>query len=125
MVTRLFPLGVNFSFEDRSYKLGETIDLTVELSPRRDMEVREGRMDLVCEERWTDVSTEGVLVGGSGRGSGHLIPKQVVRHHREPYLHSSVVFLQETQLRSGARTRYSAKLSSAPSPRLMRIRLRP
>jgi len=51
MVTRLFPLNVKVSFEDRPYKLGETISLTMELSPKRDMEIREGRVDLVCEER--------------------------------------------------------------------------
>ena len=32
------------------YKLGETINLTMELGPKRDMQVREGRVDLVCEE---------------------------------------------------------------------------
>ena len=112
MVTRLFPLGVKVSFEDRSYKLGETINLAVELSPKRDMEVREGRVDLVCEERWTDRST--VMVPQPIRGSrggvvvaGPMVPKQVTEHHRESYVHTSVVFAKDAQLRSGATTRYS------------------
>ena len=31
MVSRLFPTGIIFAFERRPYKLGETIDPTVEL----------------------------------------------------------------------------------------------
>ncbi len=51
MSSRLFPLGVKVSFEDRVYGLGETINLALELSPKRDMQAREGRVDLVCEEQ--------------------------------------------------------------------------
>ena len=51
MVSRLFPLGINIAFEQRPYKLGETIHVTVELVPRRDIRVREVRVDLVCETR--------------------------------------------------------------------------
>ena len=111
MVTRLFPLGVNFSFEDRVYRLGETINLAVELSPRRDMEVREGRVDLVCEEQWSDVGT--VRQGGA---RGMMVQKQVVEHRRESYLHSRVVFLQEAQLRSGATARHNARLEIGTEP---------
>ncbi len=39
-----------------------------------------------------------------------IFQEQVVEHHREAYLQSSVVFLQETQLRAGATARYSAGL---------------
>ena len=45
------------SFEGRRYKLGEAINLTMELSPKRDMEVSEGRVDSVCEEHWTESFT--------------------------------------------------------------------
>ena len=40
-------LNVKFSFEERPYKLGETINLTVELSAKRDME---GRPCIWCHE---------------------------------------------------------------------------
>ena len=47
MLSRLLPLGVNVRFENRIYKLGDTIDLALELSPRRDIEIREGSVELV------------------------------------------------------------------------------
>ncbi len=123
MLSRLFPLGVKISFEDRVYKLGETIDLTVELSPKRDMEVRGGRVDLVCEEHWTVRST--VMVPVSRRGGGHLapgavhaprIPKQVHKEYRETFVHSSVVFLEDARLASGRTSRYNARLEIQPEP---------
>ncbi len=77
MLSRLFPLGVKISFEDRVYKLGETIDITVELSPRRDMEVREGRVDLVCEESYQEtftVTRSRYRAVGSPRGGAPILP---------------------------------------------------
>ncbi len=67
MLSRLFPLEVKVSFEDRGYGLGETINLTVELSPRRDMEVREGHVDLLCEEHWTGVDKQLRLLSNRAR----------------------------------------------------------
>ena len=84
MLSRLRPLGVAVIFEDRTYKLGETVDLTLELSPRRDIEVREGRVDLVCDTRDTKVVS--VMIrrgplnpGAKGRARhGHFsVPRQI------------------------------------------------
>ena len=134
MLTRVFPLNVKVSFEDRPYKLGETINLTMELSPRRDMEVREGRVDLVCEEHWTESSTLMVPdrrsyggaagIGGAAgfRGAGAayvpppMVPKQATEEHRETYVHSSVVFLENAQLRSGVAARYNPRLDIDTEP---------
>ncbi len=119
MVTRLFPLNVKVSFEDRPYKLGETINLTVELSPKRDMEIREGRVDLVCEERWTEIYTIMVSGGRSVRMGGTIntppkIPKQVSKKHMKAYVHSSFVFLQDTRLDSTTRGSYRVSLETEP-----------
>ena len=125
MVSRLFPLGVKLNFEDRPYKLGETINLTIQLDPRGDTEVREGRVDLVCEERWREVFTVMVRPRGSWGGrstagaTGILlprVPRQVTQTHREAYVHSSVVFLAEAQLQSGTTGRYNARLEIQPEP---------
>ena len=128
MLSRLFPLGVKVSFENRDYKLGETINLTVELSPKRDMEVREGRVDLVCEERWTEVSTVMVPVSrpsrsaaASGTRGGPVpraprIPKQVHQEYRETFVHSTFVFLEDTRLASGKTGSYNARLEIKPEP---------
>ena len=74
MVSRLRPLDVNLVFEDRPYKLGETINLTMELTPRGDVEVREGRVDLMCEERWQEVSTVMVPVSWGGHLNQRHLP---------------------------------------------------
>ncbi len=130
MVTRLFPLNVKVSFEDRPYKLGETMNLTLELSPKRDVEVREGRVDLVCEEHWTEIFTVMVPDRRAARAQARLvmrsyvgtpppvpmIPKPVTKAHRESSVHSSVVFVEDAQLRSGATIKFSPILLIQPEP---------
>ena len=119
MVTRLFPLNVKVSFEDRPYKLGETINLTVELSPRRDMEIREGRVDLVCEEVWREVFTVMMPVRGHSpyaREHAPSVPQQRTNTHREAFVHSSVVFLENAQLRSGVAASYNLRLDIDTEP---------
>ena len=123
MVSRLFPLGVKIIFENRPYKLGETVNISVELEPRREQEVREGRIDLVCEERWTDVHTVRVQVNRPrvGTAIGALeptitVPKRVTESHRETYVHSSVVFLKDGRLHAGRVSRHSATLLILPNP---------
>jgi hypothetical protein len=57
MVYKLKPLEVGLEFEDRTYRLGDTINVTVDLNPRGDVHVREARVDLVCQERYWENST--------------------------------------------------------------------
>ena len=129
MVTRLRPLDVNLAFEDRLYKLGETIDLYLDLTARRELEVREGRVDLVCEERWaerftvmakvvTPLGTGGGVMsgGGSVRVITQTVPRQVYKEHKETYVHSSVVFLQDIRLDPAGTGRYDARLEIQPEP---------
>ena len=123
MLSRLFPVGVKITFEDRPYKLGETLNISVELEPRRDQEIREGRIDLVCEERWTEVHTVRVNVNrprvGSTSGAPEptiTMPKRVTESHRETYVHSSVVFLKDGRVQSGRVSRHNATLLILPKP---------
>ena len=130
-LTRIRPLDVKFELDDRPYKLGETMDIVVEVSARGDVEVREARVDLVCEEHYwesysvmvPDIKTgrsAGGLYGGPGTAAGYtpapLIPKQVNKEIRETYVHSSVVFLTDTWLRPGVTDRYNARLEVASEP---------
>ncbi len=120
MLSRLFPLGVKVSFEDRVYKLGETINLTVELSPRRDIDVREGRVDLIREEVWREVFTvmKPVKRGYAPVMSGHApsVSQQRTKTSREALVQSSVVFVEDTPLASGTTHSYSATLEIEPEP---------
>ena len=121
MVFRLRPLDVILTFEDRSYKLGETISCDVELVAKADVDVREARIDLVCQVHWGETYTvmvpavrpsrSGAMVGPTGGTyMPPNVPKQVSKDHKESYIHSSVVFLQDAQLQSDKRNMYQAML---------------
>ena len=125
MAFRLRPLDVILTFEDRSYKLGETINCDVELIAKTALDVREGRIDLVCQVHWAETYTvmvpavmpsrSGAMVGPTGSTySPPKIPKQVSKDHKESYIHSSVVFLQDAQLQSDRRNIYQARLEIQP-----------
>ena len=118
MISRLYPLGVELYFDDASYELGDSINIIVDVSARTDVEVREARVDLVCEERFTEVYS--VMVPASRpmpptRGMAAplptiKVPKRVAEEFKESYVHSSVEFAADTRLQSGTTTRYDVKL---------------
>ena len=115
MVSILFPVSINFAFERRSYKLGETIKLAVELIPRRDIEVREARVDLVCETRHTEVTT--ALVPPLPSQTSRLRErKRVSDTYTDTEVHSSIVFMENGRLTSGEATAYNIGLE-IPSER--------
>ena len=70
MVSRLTPVDVAISFEDRTYQLGESIRLDVELTPRMDVTAREARVELVCVARFTEIGSRqqyaGIARGDTG-----------------------------------------------------------
>ena len=115
MVSILFPVSIIFAFERRPYKLGETIDLTVELVPRRDIELREAGVDLVCEVRHTEVTTALVpsLPSQTPRGRTPMSmaeSKRVSETYRKVDVHSSIVFVENGRLTSGEATTYDVGL---------------
>ena len=122
MVSRFRPLDVKFVFEDRPYKLGETIEIEVELNARCDVEVREGRIDLMCEEHYKQTFSVAVTrsTGGGLRGGGPPITikenRQVTHTRDESYPHSSAIFLSEARLRSGETNRHKVRLMIGPEP---------
>ncbi len=125
ITSRLRPLDVKLVFEDHSYMLGETIELTVEMETTRDAEVREARVDLVCEERWTDVHTvmapaslrpPASATGGGGVYMPPSVPKRLTKEYKATSVHSSVVFLQDARLPSGTTATYRANLEIVPEP---------
>ena len=93
------PLDVGVSFDDRPYKLGERIDLGIELTSRKDVEVAEGRVELVCEERWAETwvrpdpmgRTPGMLRRGR-EIPGPQAPKREVKEYRNTFVHSAATF---------------------------------
>ena len=129
MLSRIRPLGIKLTFEDRFYKLGESIELEIELRPRIELEVIEGRVDLVCEERYIDVyikhypPTRNIMTRGgfSEPISMSGYSKRVTEQQRNTYVHSRIVFLKDARLKPGKSTVFKAKLDilSDPPPHAM------
>ena len=125
MLYKLHPLEVKLDFDDRVYKLGETIDVRVELVPGGDVTVREARVDLVCEQLYSRSDTA-VVMGYTGSGSiqgGNIhtstdrIPaRSQVKQRSESYFHSSVVLLKDSTLRPDSPNAHRMKLRIEPVP---------
>ena len=123
-VNWLQPVDVEVAFDEHTYGLGESIAATVKLIARREVEVREARLDLVCEERYAESYTVSVPSGqptdyGSPWGQFGVyrppkIPKKVDRDVRETYVHSSAVFLEGAMLNSGSAKQFSFDLCIKP-----------
>ena len=120
MFSRLRPLNVRLVFRDRVYRLGETISIVIELDARCDVVIREARVDLVCDQRWTDVSTVMVpeTAGFAGTefreptwSTANLrVPRQVTREHRESYVPCSAQFIDDARFDSGTTGSFGIKL---------------
>ena len=126
MVSRLWPLEMKVAFDDGPFELGQSVDLTIELTANRDSHIREARVDLVCEERYLEIFTVMVPVDNrasrAGRDVGNIIsmrakiPKKIHEEHVDTYVHSQVVFLENTVLQSGATHTYKTSLQIDPAP---------
>ncbi len=137
MISRLRPVDVQIDFEDRPYELGETVKLMVELDAKSDVDVREGRIDLVCEEYYLENYTVMVPAARPSRNMPAIsmtsisqvpsrIPKQVTREHRETFVHSSVEFITDTRLTSGTKDTYRLELeiNTEPPPHVKQAKLK-
>jgi hypothetical protein len=119
MVSRLRPLDLTISYDGRTYTAGESIDVTVEGSARRDCQVRQGRVDLVVEAKWTDRSTRTVEIpvyqqAGTGshvqQAGTRTEVKETVTNRKENTVHGRAVFLEAVDLTAGRPFRHSIQL---------------
>lgn len=110
------PLRIRLDFEDRPYRLQDSIDVMVELDPRRDLEVIEGRVDLVCEQRYTMTHVRYVSIGRppgvlrQGPPSPITHPKREIHEYTEEYPHSSFEFANSAPLRAKVKSQYRIRL---------------
>ncbi len=112
------PVRISMAFEDRPYKLGEPLHLVLELRPRRDVELAQGRVDLLCEERYAETyawsETPPPVAGLLSRTSKSVpvdnVPRQKVMEFVNSFVHSTVVILEDVRLQGGSTARYDVKL---------------
>ena len=115
----LSPVNIIMEFSDRPYTLGESINLAIELRARRDLQLAEGRLDLVCEERYAETYTRsaeppptaGLITKGDKAIPLDKVSKQVVKEFVESYVHSGAVFLEDESLAGGTSKRYEVGLN--------------
>ena len=112
------PLEINADFERREYGLGDTVEVHVALKARASVHVAQGRVELVCRERFHEVHT--VMVPASRPvvparfGGPQLpqirIPKRVTEEFKSTSVHSQEVFLADASLPKGASETFEVRL---------------
>lgn len=111
MLHRIRPLELSLEFDERAYSLGETIEAVVEIQPGADIQVRSGRLDLVCEEHYTQ---RGVSFVPDFYATDRVISGQtshVAKERKEQLVHSTVQFMEETRLPGGGTVSRRASLA--------------
>lgn len=116
MLHRILPLEMSLQFDERAYTLGETIEAVVEMQPSADIQVRSGRIDLVCEERYIQRGESFVpdFYGNTFTYSGQT--SHVAQERKEQFVHSTVQFMEETSLHGGATASRRASLVVGTTP---------
>ena len=111
------PLTIDVSLEERTYELGETMRVTVELSSRKDVDVVEGRVDLMCEEKWAETYIKPEPMGRSAgmirRGPelpGPPVPTREVKEFKKSFAQSTVKLPIDTRVRPGYPARHDVRL---------------
>jgi len=127
-LSRLRPLDIEVSFDDKPYHLGRPVDIRMEIAPRRDCQVREARIDLMVEEAWTEQSTltvEKPVFVEAAVGQGSAVMRQtgtvtetktVTKNYKETTAHSSLVFQEDVYLSVEKPVQYDLRLDIDSAP---------
>ena len=114
------PVSARVEVDDRPYGLGDSMNLSIELQARREIDVEEARVDLECEEQWADTYVKmeplGKTGGMLGRGKpmpGPAAPKRHVEVHTNTFVHSTANLASGIRLTPGSPARYDVTLDIA------------
>ena len=114
------PLRLEISPGEGPFALGGELSASVELRSKRDGVVEEGRVDLVCDERWAETWIKPEPMGRSagmiGRGkqlAGPTAPKRVVKEFTDSFVHSTSVFGEGLRVRPDTVERLNVRLQIA------------
>lgn len=123
MLYKMRPLQLILECEPFVYTLGDTIDVTVEMRPHGNIQVRGAQIDLICEEKYIQRGVSFIPDTYSGMyTSGRT--SQVASGRKERFVHSSVRFMEATRLRRGTPTirRVGLAVDTTPPPHLEEAR---
>ena len=111
------PLRLEISPDEGHFTLGDELSVAVEVCSKRDVVVEEGRVELVCDERWAETWIKPEPMGRSAgmlkRGAelaGPTAPKREVKEFDNSYVHSAVAFGEGLRVRPGAVERLNVRL---------------
>lgn len=128
-LSRIFaPVKISLGFSNRVCRLGEPVDFTVQLTARNRVEVREGFIDLVVEEKYTETKTRMLpdLVNSKaqlrrlpllrilGPGPSQKVPRKVTEKQTVCTVQSSVRFMCDQRFVPGDTQEYGVRLDIAP-----------
>ena len=119
MLHRLDPLDMGLDFDDRSYRLGETIDMRVEMTAKGRISIRKAGVELVCDQKFAEtytVSGPGLYSNTAGTAPRPDISSQVGGERIESYVHSRKAFLSDLTLESGESRSLDVRLPIDPYP---------
>tara|TARA_B100000809_G_scaffold192254_1_gene191057 strand:+ start:294 stop:878 length:585 start_codon:yes stop_codon:yes gene_type:complete len=120
MVYKFNPLEMVLDFEDRVYELGDTVKVQVTLTANGASNVRGGRIDLVCEEHYSQTGTTFVpdtYASSTGAGQGTAgSTRNVGKERKKIVVHSTVSFLEPGRIVGGTPSVHTTSLQVQPSP---------
>ena len=124
MVHRLDPLDLGLDFDDRSYRLGETIPVRVEIAAKGRIAIREASLKLVCDQKFAEsytVSGPGLYANTTGSVPRPDISSQVGSERIESYAHSMASLISDVTLESGEQRAVDVRLEiGASTPRRLK-----
>ena len=111
------PLRLEISPGEGPFALGGELSASVELRSKRDVVVEEGRVDLVCNERWAETWIKPEPMGRSAgmlrRGAemaGPTAPKREVKEFKDSFVHSTASFAEGLRVMPSAVERLNVRL---------------
>ena len=116
---------LSIDFPDREYELGGRIDVRIMLTPEREVRLRSARVDLVCNQTYTQHSAwEGsapatITRARTGASTSALLDYSggmKVDQRTESYVHSTVMTLGDALFREGVTETHRVDLRIDPSP---------
>lgn len=117
MVSRLRPVDIAISFDDRTYQLGETIRIDVVVTPKVDVTVREARVELVCLARYTEIGKRQQFAGIARGDTGFHVQEPFgsdltsdTREAESAFSYPGPTFMKELILSTGSPNRHRLKL---------------